>query len=651
MELKDVQPEPADERRPHGQGHEDETPAGPWWSFRPMQFALVSGMLTGIGLLSSHAAGLPRTVEIAFYLLAIPIGALHWAKEGYEKLVDEHAIGIEALMAAAAVAAGALGDWDEAALLVFLYASAEAVEEYTFARMRSSIRSLLDLAPKEAQLLRDGKEATVLASALSPGDLFVVRPGEGIPTDGVIREGASALDEAAVTGESVPVDKGPGAAVFAGTVNKTGALVVEVTKCFEENTLSQIIHLVEKAQEQKSGTQLFIERFGRIYSPSVLAVSALIMLVPVLAGLPVQEWITRATVFLVAAAPCALVMSTPVAVAAAIGRGGRSGILIKGGLPLDALGRVQVVATDKTGTLTLGEPAVRDMIPIGAPDATSLLRIAASVERYSEHPLARAILSRASEGGIPLLEAENFSALPGAGAKATIQGKEILVGSPASVAAVGCDLTQYSKQIESLQDEGKTVVAVCEKKSPLGLLALQDQIRPQAVDAVGKLQRLGVKVVMLTGDNARVAASVSRALALDGFSADLKPKDKVRLIEDLGREHGGVAMVGDGINDAPALAAANVGIAMGVAGTDAAIEAADVALMADDLEKVAEAVRLGRRARQISRQNIVFSLLILGLLVPTALAGFFSVAWAVAVHEGSELLAVLNGLRVLEREE
>lgn len=633
------------ERHEAEETREEDSFAGPWWRFRPFQGAALSGVLLGLGFLLARLAIIPEAVAVAFYIAAIPPGAFYWAREGLEELVKERAIGNEALMAAATVGACVLGAWEEAAFLVFLYGTAEAVEEYTTARTRSAIRALLDLAPKEARVLRDGAEVTVPAADLVPGDVFVVRPGEGIPTDGVIRDGHAALDEAAVTGESVPVEKGPDSLVFAGTLNRTGALRVEVTKRFEDNTLSTIIHMVQEAQERKSGAQLFIERFGRRYSPAVLLAALAMLAAPAVLGADATVWARRAVVLLVAAAPCALVMSTPVAVAAAIGRAGRRGVLIKGGMALEALGRVRVVAMDKTGTLTRGEPEVTDIVPAGGRDRTTVLRMAASVEYFSEHPLARAIVRRAQADGIELLAAAGFVAQPGAGATANISGRAVTVGSPASFTAAGIDLRAIVPDIERLQSEGKTVVLAFDQDSLSGALALRDQVRPEAARALRSLHALGVRVAMLTGDNRRTAEAVGRALGIDVVYAELKPDEKVRLVEEMRASHGQVAMVGDGINDAPALAAANVGIAMGAAGTDAAIEAADVALMADDLERVAYAIRLGRRARSISRQNITFSLVVLAVLVPSAVLGLLGVAIAVVAHEVSELLAVANGLR------
>ena len=580
---------------------------GPWWRFRPFQGAALSGALLALGFALSRAGAISDSLAIALYVAAIPPGAYSWMREGFEDFVEERAISNEALMAAATVGACLLGAFEEAAFLVFLYGGAEAAELYTTARMRSAIGALLDLAPKEARVLRDGVEVTVRAGELVPGDVFLVRPGEGIPTDGRIAEGAGTIDEASVTGESTPVEKGPGAPVFAGTINRTGALRIDVTKRFEDNTLSTIIHMVQEAQDRKSGAQLFIERFGRRYSPVILLAALALAFVPGLLGFDARLWAERAVVLLVAAAPCALVMSTPVAVAAAIGRAGRGGVLIKGGLALEALGRVRVVAFDKTGTLTRGEPAVTDIVPVVGRDTRTILQLAASIEHFSEHPLAKAIGRRARAEGLELLAAESFAAHLGAGAEARVAGDIVVVGSPASFVAAGVDVRAIASDVDRLQGQGKTVVLVRAREELLGAIALQDQVRPGAAAALRALHELGVGVAMLTGDNRRTAEAVGTPLGIDAVHAELRPEDKVRVVEELRSKEGAVAMVGDGINDAPALAAASVGIALGTAGTDAAIEAADVALMADDLQSVPRAIRLGRRARRISRQNIVFS--------------------------------------------
>ena len=617
---------------------------GPWWRYPPLRNALLSGLIAGAGFVAAHLGFIPERIEDIFYWIAIPLGGWHWAREGIEELIEEKEVGIEILMLAATVGSGILGLWDEAAALVFLYGAAEGTEEYTYARTRASIRALLDLAPKEARVLRDGREVTVPAESLKPGDVFVVRPGEALATDGVIRAGQSSLDESPVTGESIPVDKGPGMKVFAATINRQGALEIEVSAAFADNTLSKIIHLVEEAQERKGKAQQWIERFGRRYSPSVLAASALLLVMPWLFGWSAAEWSLRAVVLLVAAAPCALIMSTPVAMAAGIGSAGRRGILIKGGAHLEHLGAIRAVAFDKTGTLTHGEPVVTDVVTLRGSEP-ELLAIAAALEHFSEHPLARAIVEAVRRKGISPSSAEGFEALPGAGAKARIDGDTWYIGNPELFVRLGTDLAPLRGHIAALQEQGKTVVLIGNENRARGLIALQDRVRADAKTTIAALHALGIRTAMLTGDNTRTAHAVARQLGIDDVRADLKPEDKVAAVQQLEKQYGAVLMVGDGVNDAPALAAATCGIAMGAAGTDAAIEAADVALMADDLAKVEEALRLGRKARRVSAQNIVFSLLVLAVMIPLALSGFIGVAFTVLVHEASELAAVVNGLR------
>ncbi len=621
---------------------------GPWWQYSELRNALLAGVLAGVAFVLAHLGFISDWTERGLYLIAIPLGGYHWAWEALETLLSERVIGIDFLMLAATVGSGILGLWDEAAFLVFLYGSAEGLEEYTYARTRSAIRALLDLAPKEAHVLRNGEELIVPAESLKVGDRFLIRPGETIPTDGMIQSGSSSLDESPITGESIPVDKGPGMKVFAGSLNRHGLLEVEATASFQDNTLAKIIHLVEEAQERKGAAQQWIERFGRRYSPAVLLVSVGFLLVPWLLALPMADWAERAVVLLVAAAPCALVMSTPVATAAAIGWAGKHGILIKGGVHLEHLGRIRVAAFDKTGTLTAGKPVVTDLITLnGSPG--ELLAVAAGIEHGSEHPLAQAVLEKARAEGLTLRSMLEFEALTGVGATAvSSDGVRWYVGSPALFEELGIPLEVVREKVQTQQAQGKTVVLVGTKQNLYGLLIVQDRVRDGVKDVISDLRRLGIRTVMLTGDNMSTARTIAESLGLDDNLADLKPEDKVEAVKELERCYGPVLMVGDGINDAPALAAATCGVAMGAAGSDAAIEAADVALMADDLAKVPKMLRLALKVKRISTQNIVFSLLLLAVLIPLAVSGVLSVALAVVVHEVSELIAVANGLRVAQ---
>ncbi|MFP5330785.1 MAG: heavy metal translocating P-type ATPase [Acidimicrobiia bacterium] len=622
--------------------HDHDPYLGVWWRFGPFRLAAAAGtLLLAVYLLDRFGVLSPAVGAVAHAALAV-LAAWNWGREALESLA-RRGIDIDVLMLTATVGSAVLGLWEEAAVLAVLYGAAESLEEYTYDRTRGAIRSLLELAPASATLVRGGREHEVVATQLAPGDRFVVRPGERVATDGVIVEGVTSLDEAAVTGESTPVERGKGDRVVAGTINLTGSVEVEVTVRYEENTLSRIIHLVEEAQEQKTKAQQLIDRFGDRYSPMVLVASALVLVVPPLFGGDFGEWARRAVTLTVAAAPCALVMSTPVAVAAAIGSAGRSGLLIKGGVHLENLGRVRVVAFDKTGTLTKGQPSVTDVIPIGETRSDEVLRLAAAVEARSEHPLGRAIVAQARMNGIDVPPVVEFRAATGAGATGSVEGAQVTVGKPAMFSVDGASL---GSTISALQSEGRTVVVVGRGRAVTGLIALRDEPRAHAAAAIGRLRRMGIhRLVMLTGDNQATATAIGDAVGIDETFGELSPEDKITAVRRLEGEHGAVAMIGDGINDAPALAAATVGVAMGVAGTDAAVEAADVALMGEDLDAIPTMIWLGRRVRAISVQNIAFSIALLSVLIPAAVAGAVTVAVAVTVHEVAEIIAVLNGLR------
>ncbi|OQY66074.1 heavy metal translocating P-type ATPase [Microgenomates bacterium UTCPR1] len=618
---------------------------GKLYAHPPMRNALIAGGLTLFSFGLGHLSVISSGYEIVIYILAIIIGGYHWTREGIEEFIESKEIGIELLMLGATVGSAILGMWDEAAFLVFIYGVAEGLEEYAYAKTRASIRKLLDLAPEEARILRNGKEVMIPADKLKVGDVFLVRPGESLATDGTIVKGKSSINEAPVTGESIPVEKKEGMPVFAATINQQGVLEIQVTATFTKNTLSKIVHLVEEAQEKKGKTQQFIEKFGKIYSPIVL-ISAVALALFSLLDPSLSGWGVRAVVLLVAAAPCALVMSTPVAVAAGIGRAGSEGVLIKGGAYLENLGKIKAVAFDKTGTLTLGKPVVTDIVPVSG-DEKKTLALAYSIEKFDNHPLAQAIVKKAESLDIKSLPSSDFVAMSGFGTKAIIDGRTVYVGKKDLFTKL--NMTSFESKITKLREEGKTIVLVGSDEAVYGIIAVRDEARPVAKQVIKTLHGMGMAVVMLTGDNQVTAQAIAKKLGIDQVKADLKPEDKVAAIKELKKEYGVVAMVGDGINDAPALAESSVGIAMGTAGTDAAIEAADVALMGDDLTKISYAIGLGRKARGISLQNIIFSILILIVLVPSALIGILSVAIAVAVHEVAELIAVGNGLRVAKR--
>jgi Cd2+/Zn2+-exporting ATPase len=617
---------------------------GRWYAFEPLRNALIAGVIAGIAFALGRLEIIERTPEIIMYSVAIVLGGYHWILEGFEDLVHEREIGIDMLMIGATGGSIALGMWDEAAALVFLYGAAEGLEHYTYVRTRRSINNLLDLVPPSATVLERGDRREVPAEELTEGDLFLVRPGEAMPTDGTVSGGNSTVNEAPVTGESMPVEKGPGDEVFAGTINREGALTVRATADFEDNTLSRMIHLVEEAHERKGQRQLFIERFGAVYTPLVLLGAILLLAIPAAMGLEAAEWGRRAVVLLVAAAPCALIMSTPVGIAAGIGRAGKTGVLVKGGAHLEALGRVQVVAFDKTGTLTEGEPVVTNVVALDG-DESRLLAVAAALESMSEHPLGEAIVRHAEEQGLDLPEVTGFQSITGAGVSGEVDGATTYVGSPRLCRELGV-AEATSAKAECLQSEGRTVVCVTAEERALGLIALGDQLRPEATHAIADLHAMGIRVAMLTGDNRETAEAIAAEAGIDDVRANLTPEEKIAAVVELEDEHEAVAVIGDGINDAPALAQATVGIAMGTAGTDAAIEAADTALVGDDLTLVPFAIRLGRKARSVGTQNIVFSLAILAALIPSAVLGSIGVGMAVLLHEASELIAVFNGTRV-----
>ena len=630
-----------------GRTDEDEESAERLWQSRPVRWSAASGLLLAAGFVVSLLveASLPTTLV---YVAATLVGARFFAAEAVEEFLEEREIGIELLMTIATLVAGALGEWGEAASLAFLYSISEALEEFTEDRTRAAIRKLLDLAPRRVTVLRgDGREEEIDLDDVAVDDRFVVRPGQNVATDGVVEDGSSAIDESAVTGESVPVEKQPGDPVYAGTSNAQGALVVRATATAADNTLAKVVELVSEAQERKGRGEQFMHRFARVYSPAVLALGALVALGGgVLTG-DWTLWALRAATVLVAAAPCALVISIPVTYVAAIGNASRKGVLIKGGIYLEELGRLRAVAMDKTGTLTSGRPEVVDIRPTSSHSADEILALAAAVERRSEHPLARAVVAAADARGLNVRAADDFEATTGGGARATVDGRVHVIGSPAFLQRTGHDLAAVEADVETLQGEGNTVVLLANDDTILGLLAIADTVRAQSSHAVAELHSLGIEhVVMLTGDNERTAAAIAAQVGIDEVGAGLSPADKAARIEALIERYGHVAMVGDGVNDAPPLAAASVGIAMGTAGSDVAIETADIALMADDLDKLTEAIRIGRRTRGVVRQNLVLSFIILAVLVPGALLGVIALPLAVLAHELSELAVIINGTRM-----
>jgi Cd2+/Zn2+-exporting ATPase len=515
---------------------------------------------------------------------------------------------------------------------------------------RKAIRALGKLAPKTARLLRGTQEQEVPVEQLQVDDVVIVRPGERLPADGRVRAGSGAVDQSPITGESVPVEKSPGDDVFAGTVNGDGSLEVSVTKRSADSTMSRMIRLVEEAQHQKGRTQRTAEAFTRIYVPCVVAGTvAAIVLPPLLGWLPFDQALLRAIAMLVGASPCALAISTPAAVLAGVARAARSGVLIKGGLHLESLAEIRAIAMDKTGTITAGRPEIVTMATVPGVDEARLLSLAAALERRSEHPIARAVVLAAETRGVPMLSAEGVAAIKGKGLEGTLQGARLQAGSPRLLAESGAPVPAALQQaINQLDGQGHTIMTVLLDGVPQGAIALSDRERPDARAAIARLQSLGVRpVVMLTGDRTAVAKAIGASVGVDEIRAELLPEDKITAVRELLQKHHAIAMVGDGVNDAPALAMATVGVAMGRGGTDVALEAADVALMADDLGRIPFAVALARFARGVIRQNVFVSMGMVLLLIPLTLSGVVNTTLAVIMHEGSTVAVVLNGLRLL----
>ncbi len=604
---------------------------------------------SGAALAFGWAAGLlgaTETLSIAAYVVAMVVGGYYTARRGYFSL-RSRTLDMNVLMSVAVIGAALIGEWAEGATVAFLYSVSNTLESYTVEKARQSIRSLMDLAPKLALVRRNGAEVPVPVEDIHLGDVIIVRPGERIAMDGVVTSGRSSVNQAPITGESMPAGKSVGDEVFAGTINEQGSLEVKVTKLVADTTLSRIINLVEEAQAQRAPSQAFVDRFARYYTPSVIALAFGIAFIPPLFGQPFLPWIYRGLALLVVACPCALVISTPVSIVSAIGNAARNGVLIKGGVYLEEAGALSVVTFDKTGTLTRGRPEVTDLIPLNGYSEEKVLSIAAGIESRSEHPLARAIIHEARKRGVSLANASRFEAITGKGAKAEIKGETYYIGSPRLFTEMGVDLDSVQHKLESLQGEGKTLLVLGTARNPVGLITVADRIRDTSREAVEKLRRVGIKkLVMLTGDHEATARAIATRLGLDEYRAELLPQQKVEAVKSLLAQYGKVAMVGDGINDAPALATATIGIAMGVAGTDTALETADIALMADDLAKLPHAIKLSRATLRVIKQNIAFSLITKLAAVLLVFPGWLTLTLAILADMGASLLVTLNGMRL-----
>ncbi|WP_205847489.1 heavy metal translocating P-type ATPase [Planctopirus hydrillae] len=554
------------------------------------------------------------------------------------------------LMTVAVIGAVIIGEYVEAASVAFLFALAESLEAWSIRRAHRAITALLDLSPPTARLIKsDGNEDVRPIADVPVRSHIIVKPGERIPLDGTVVAGTSHVNQAPITGESLPVGKQVGDAVFAGTVNGNGALEVETTKAADDTTVAHIVRLVEEAQTRRSPSEQWVERFARYYTPTVMAAALVVFLVPPLVlGQVWNDWLYRSLVLLVIACPCALVISTPVSIVAALAAAARQGVLIKGGVYVEAPSRLQAVALDKTGTLTEGRPSVRAVIPLDGHTETELLERVAALEARSEHPLAQAILAHARSASVSIRPAEEYQEIPGKGASGRWNGEMYWLGSVRLLQERGQQTPEVQQQIAHLADQGQTVVVVGNQRHICGLLALADTVRPTAKAAISELKAAGVRhVIMLTGDTATTAEAIGREVGVDEIRAELLPAEKVQVVEKLVQEYKSVAMVGDGVNDAPALATASLGVAMGVAGSDAAIETADIALMSNDLSKLPWVVRLSRRTLRIIKQNIWFSLLVKAAFVVLTFVGYSTLWGAIAADTGASLLVIFNGLRLL----
>lgn len=619
-------------------------------------FLLHTWLSGGIaGALGSEGLGLAHDVPLAarlLYLAAILAGGWYVAPKALFALRRLRP-DMNLLMTIAVIGAVIIGEWLEAALVCFLFALSLALEAWSVGRARRAVEALLDLAPPTVRVLADGRETEVVAQEVGVGTVFLVRPGERIALDGEVLRGSSEVNQAPITGESVPVLKEPRAQVFAGTINGNAALEVRSTKAASDTTLAHIIQMVGAAQAKKAPSEQWVEKFARFYTPTVFASAILVFLVPPLVlGGSWPDWTYRALVLLVIGCPCALVISTPVSIVAALTASARNGVLVRGGSHMEAPASLNAVALDKTGTLTEGKPHVVKVVPVNNHTEMELLARAAALESRSDHPLAQAIVAYAQGRSVEFAPAEDCQILPGKGATGRFNGKNYWLGSHRLLEERGQETPEVHQELQRMTEAGSTVVVVGTDDHVCGFIGLADTVRPNAKDLVDALRNAGIQhVVMLTGDNRGTALAIARETGVDEVHAELLPADKVAAVEKLVAQYSRVAMVGDGVNDAPALARATVGIAMGAVGSDAAIEAADVALMSDDLSKLPWLVRHSRRALSIIRQNITLSLAVKALFVVLTFAGFASLWGAIAADMGVSLLVICNALRLVHQTE
>ncbi|SFQ27249.1 heavy metal translocating P-type ATPase [Salibacterium halotolerans] len=606
----------------------------------------LSGIFLMLGFAGSFTA-LPGFLVTVLYAAAVVTGGFKPAKAAFYAL-KSGSLDMNVLMASAAIGAALIGEWFEGAMVVWLFALGTTLQNRSMERTRASIRSLMDLAPPEAVVLEGGKQVRKAVEEVGIGDVLIVKPGEKIPLDGEVINGSSSVNQAPITGESLPVDKQEGSTVYAGTVNENGSLEIKVTTLAEDTTIAGIIHLVEEAQEKKAPTEAFIDRFAAVYTPVVFALAVSVMVLPPLFGFGTWgEWLYKGLALLVVACPCALVISTPVAIVSAIGNAAKNGVLIKGGTFLEKAGRIEAMAFDKTGTLTEGKPNVIEATALHGSEE-GLLAAARTIEEHSTHPIALAVTAYAEERGIPAENGSHFQTMAGKGAAASIDGIDYFAGSPAWFQEMDVFLQEAGQRMQTLQEDGSTLVVVGTRSRVLGIIAVRDTIRAHTAQSIQALKQTGLpETAMLTGDNRGTAKRIAEEAGVDRSFDELLPADKVTAVRALQQEGKRVAMVGDGINDAPALASADLGIAMGGAGTDTAMETADIVLMADNLEQLPRTIRLSRKALAIIKQNIWFSLLTKAAALVLIFPGFLTLWMAVLSDTGAALLVILNSMRLL----
>lgn len=608
--------------------------------------ALIALVFVFIGYLTSMSMGEKAIVPTLLFLTAIVVGGAEIFIAGFKNIVKLN-FDMKTLITIAIIGAAIIGEWKEAAVVVFLFAISEALEAYSMDKARKSIHSLMELTPPNARIRRQNKLMEVETEAIQIGDVLIVKPGEKIAMDGVVIKGQSTINQAAITGESMPVQKNINDSVFAGTLNDTGALEIEVTKRVEDTTIAKIIHLVEEAQAEKAPSQQFIDRFAKYYTPAIMVVALLVAVIPGLVTGNWADWIYQGLAVLVVGCPCALIISTPVAIVTAIGNAAKQGVLIKGGVHLEQLGHVDAIAFDKTGTLTEGIPQVTKVQLIDQ-QAYNPLALIAAVEQDSQHPLANAVLKYVREQGIEISQSSAFKSITGKGVEAIVEGHVVKIGSIHWIAEHAEIDVAIRKEMEQLQLQGNSLIIASVDGAFSGYLAISDQLRKDTESVLQQLKKLGIKnLTMLTGDAKPTAHAIAGQLSLTDVKADLMPADKLTEIRSMQQKHT-VAMVGDGVNDAPALATASVGIAMGGAGTDTALETADVALMADDLEKLPYTVKLSRKTLTIIKQNIIFALSLKLIALLLVIPGWLTLWIAIFADMGATLIVVFNSLRLLK---